>query len=245
MSEASSRVSENLDPGIVLQEVVDNARYLTGARYGALLTYDQSGDIRDFVTSGLSSQEYEAMNTLPQGLGLLGYINEIQEPLRLVDIASHPSSVGFPQNHPPMKTFLGMPIRHRGEHVGNIYLTEKEDGREFTSEDRDVLVMFASQAGVAISNARRYREEQQAKADLEALINISPVGVVVFDAKTGVLVSANEEVSRVFGQVTQVGSPLSEILDMVTLRRVDGSDHPDGRASHRESAENRRDRSCR
>ena len=125
LSEASRRVSENLDLSIVLQEVIDNARYLTGARYGALLTYEPSGSIKDFITSGLSPEEIELLNTSPQGLGLLGYMNEIRDPLRLTDIASHPSSVGFPENHPPMKTFLGMSIRHLGEHVGNIYLTEK------------------------------------------------------------------------------------------------------------------------
>ena len=205
LSEASLRVSENLDVNIVLQEVIDNARYLTGARYGALLTYEQSGAIRDFITSGLSPEEIELLNTSPQGLGLLGYMNEIREPLRLTDIASHTSSVGFPENHPPMKTFLGMSIRHLGEHVGNIYLTEKDGGREFTSEDQEVLVMFASQAGAAIFNARRYREEQQAKSDLQALINISPVGVVVFDASTVVLVSANDEARRVFWQTESDG----------------------------------------
>ena len=178
LSEASLRVSDTLDINTVLKEVIDNARDLTDARYGALLTYEQSGGIQDFITSGLSAEEIERLNVLPKGLGLLGYMNEIREPLRLADISSHPSSVGFPDNHPPMKTFLGMPIRHRGEHVGNIYLTEKGGGREFTGEDQDVLVMFASQAGAAIFNARRYREEQQAKADLEALVNISPVGVL-------------------------------------------------------------------
>ena len=81
--------------------------------------------MQDFITSGLSPQEIERLNTSPRGLGLLGYMNEIQAPLRLADISSHPRSIGFPENHPPMKTFLGMPIRHQGEHVGNIYLTEK------------------------------------------------------------------------------------------------------------------------
>ena len=226
LSEASRRVSENLDFKIVLQEVIDNARYLTGARYGALLTYEQSGSIQDFITSGLSRQEIELLNTSPQGLGLLGYMNEIREPLRLADISSHPSSVGFPENHPPMKTFLGMPIRHYGEHVGNIYLTAKDRGREFTSEDQDVLVMFASQAGAAIFNARRYREEQQARADLEALVNISPVGVLVFDGKTGDLVSANDETKRLVGELNARGRSLSQLLEVMALRRADGSDIP-------------------
>ena len=226
LSEASRRVSEDLDLNVVLQEVIDNARYLTNARYGALLTYEQSGDMQDFITSGMSPQEMERLNTSPRGLGLLGYMNEIQAPLRLADIASHPSSVGFPENHPPMKTFLGMPIRHRGEHVGNIYLTEKESGREFTSDDEDTLVMFASQAGAAISNARRHREEQQAKADLEALVNISPVGVLVFDAGTGDLISANDETRRIVGKLHTRDRSLKQLLQVVSLRRPDGSDIP-------------------
>ena len=226
LSEASLRVSETLDVNTVLREVIDNARDLTGARYGALLTYEQSGGIQDFITSGLSPEETERLKVLPKGLGLLGYMNEIREPLRLADISSHHSSVGFPENHPPMKTFLGMPIRHRGEHVGNIYLTEKEGGRKFTSEDQNVLVMFASQAGAAIFNARRYREEQQAKADLEALVNISPVGVLVFDGETGDLVSANDETRRIVGKLHAPGRSIGQLLEVMSLRRPDGSDIP-------------------
>ena len=226
LSQASLRVSETLDISTVLQEVIDNARDLTGARYGALLTYEQSGGIQEFITSGISAEELERLRVSPKGLGLLAHMNEIREPLRLADISSHPSSVGFPENHPPMKTFLGMPIRHRGEHVGNIYLTEKEGGRDFTGEDQDVLIMFASQAGAAIFNARRHLEEQQAKADLQALVNISPVGVLVFDAETGNLVSANDETRRIVGNVHAPGRSLSQLLEVMSLRRPDGSDIP-------------------
>ena len=226
LSDASRLVSESLDLDVVLQKVIDNARSLTGARYGALLTYELSGAMKDFITSGLSPTEIERLGTLPQGLGLLGYMNEIREPLRLSDISRHPKSVGFPDNHPPMKTFLGMPIRYRDEYVGNIYLTEKEGGAEFTSEDQDMLVMFASQAGAAISNARRYQEEHRARADLEALVNISPVGVVVFDARTGDLVSANDETRRLVGKLHAPGRSLTDLLAVMALRRADGSDIP-------------------
>ena len=224
LSEASRRVSENLDLNVVLQEVIDSARSLTGARYGALLTYEQSGGIQDFMTSGLSPEEIEHLKTLPQGLGLLGYMNEVREPLRLSDIAGHPSSVGFPENHPPMKTFLGMPVRHHGEHVGNIYLTEKEGGREFTSEDEEILVMFASQAGAAILNARRYREEQQAKADLEALLALSPVGMLVVDAATRKVVSVNKEARRIIG--VEAGIPLDQFRARASYSRPDGRELP-------------------
>ena len=226
LSEASRLVSESLELDVVLQKVISVARSLTGARYGALLTYEPSGNMQDFITSGLSPAEIERLDTLPQGLGLLGYMNEIREPLRLSDISGHARSVGFPDGHPPMKTFLGMPIRYRDEYVGNIYLTEKEGGAEFTSEDEDILVMFASQAGAAISNARRYQEEHRARADLEALVNISPVGVVVFDARTGDLVSANDETRRLVGKLNPPGRSLADLLTVLTLSRSDGSDIP-------------------
>ena len=227
LSEASRRVSEDLDVNVVLQEVIDNARYLTGARYGALLTYKQSGDIQDFITSGLSSEEIQLLNTSPKGLGLLGHMNEIREPLRLADIASHPSSVGFPENHPPMKTFLGMPIRHHGEHVGNIYLTEKDGGGEFTSEDQDTLVMFASQAGAAIVNARRYREEHQARANLEALLALAPVGMLVVDAVTRKVESVNKEAERIIG--IGAGVSIEEFRDKASYSLPDGRELPIGR----------------
>ena len=163
---------------------------------------------------------------MPKGLGLLQYLNEIEGPLRLAEIASHPSSVGFPKDHPPMTTFLGAPVRHRGERLGNIYLTEKEGGQEFTPEDEETLVMFASQAGMAIVNARRYSDEHRARADLEALVNISPVGVLVFDAKTGDLVSLNQESRRIVGGLRAPGRSQAEILSVLTFRRLDGREIP-------------------
>ncbi len=226
MADACLRIASNLDVDAVLQEVIDAARSLTGARYGALMSFDDSGDIRDLVTSGMTPGERRRMGALPRGLGLLGYLNEVPRPLRLRDIASHPRSVGFPENHPPMKTFLGAPIRHVGEPVGNIYLTEKEGGREFTPEDEDILVLFAAQAAMTIANALSFGAEQRARADLEALINISPVGVLVFDAKTGDLVSNNEETRRIVGWLKAPGRALSQLLEVMDLRTVDGRDIP-------------------
>ena len=157
LSEVSRRITESLDLDTVLQEVVDGARSLTGARYGAVGVFDDSGRVQDFITSGITPEERLLLGDLPKGLGVLGYLNEVREPLRLADLTRHPRSVGFPEGHPPMKTFLGAPIRHLGEPVGNIYLTEKEGGREFTPEDEEILVMFASQAAMAIGNALKHR----------------------------------------------------------------------------------------
>ena len=226
LSEASLRISRSLDLDTVLQEVIDGARSLTRALYGALVAFDDSGGIETLITSGITPEERPRFGDLPKGLGLLQYLNEIEGPLRLADISSHPRSVGFPEGHPPMRTFLGTPVLHLGERLGNIYLTEKEGGREFSLEDEETLVMFASQAGMAIVNARRYSDEHRAKADLEALINISPVGVLVFDAKTGDLVLLNQESRRIVRGLRAPGRSQAEILSVLTFRRPDGREIP-------------------
>ena len=226
LSEASLRISRSLNLDSVLQGVIDGACSLTRARYGALVAFDDSGGIETLITSGVTPEERPRFGDLPKGLGLLKYLNEIEGPLRLANIAGHPSSVGFPEGHPPMKTFLGTPILHLGERLGNIYLTEKEGGREFTLEDEETLVMFASQAGMAIVNAGRYSDEHRARADLEALINISPVGVLVFDAKTGDLVLLNQESRRIVRGLRAPGRSQAEILSVLTFRRPDGREIP-------------------
>ena len=226
MAEACIRISQSLDHKDTLQEVIDSARALTGARYGALVAFDEQGAISELFTSGLTAEEQLQLKDPPKGLGLLGYLNEVREPLRLRDIASHPRSVGFPEGHPPMRTFLGVPIRHMGAAVGNLYLTEKAGGRVFTQEDEDTLVLFASHASVVINNARIYEQEKRAKADLEALINISPVGVLVFDAKSGDLLSRNEETRRIVGKLNAPGHSLSQLFEVMSLRTADGHDIP-------------------
>ena len=226
LSAASLRINESLDFDTVLQGVIDSARSLTNARYGALIAFDQSGGIETLITSGITPEERPRFGDLPKGLGLLQYLNEIDEPLRLADIASHPRSVGFPKGHPSMKTFLGTPIRHLGQRLGNIYLTEKEGGREFSPEDEEILVMIASQAALVIANALRYQDEQRARADLQALVDISPVGVLIFDGKTRGLVSMNPETRRIVRGVHAPGHSLPELLSVLTFRRPDGREIP-------------------
>ena len=226
LSAASLRINESLDFDTVLQGVIDSARSLTNARYGALIAFDQSGGIETLITSGITPEERPRFGDLPKGLGLLQYLNEIEEPLRLADIASHPRSVGFPKGHPSMKTFLGTPILRLGQRLGNIYLTEKEGGREFSPEDEEILVMIASQAALVIANALRYQDEQRARADLQALVDISPVGVLIFDGKTRDLVSMNPETRRIVRGVHAPGHSLPELLSVLTLRRPDGREIP-------------------
>ena len=229
MSEVSRRITESLDLDRVLQEVVDGARSLTDARYGAVGVFDGSGQIEEFITSGLTPEQRRLLGSLPRGLGVLGYLNETQKPLRLADLTQHSRSVGFPDNHPPMKTFLGVPVRHLDRSVGNIYLTEKEEGLEFTAEDEEILVMFASQAAVAIVNALRHRDEQQSRDQVEterrrlaALVESSPVGVLVVDAKTRTFASVNKEAERILGVSPEPGSTLVRYHEVAIYRKTDG-----------------------
>ena len=163
LSEASLRINESLDPDTVLQEVMDNARALTGARFGAITTLDDQGGLLDFITSGLSPEERAAMLALSEGPRLFEYFSSVPGPLRLRDAADHTRALGFPEGQPPVGSLMGTPMRHQGEHVGNLYVAEKEGGGEFTPEDEETLVLFASQAALVVSNARRYRDERRAR----------------------------------------------------------------------------------
>ena len=223
LSEASLRINESLDLDTVLQQVVDSARSLTGARYGGIITLNESGQLQDFVTSGLTPEEHQVLLDLPEeGLRLFEFLSTHPEPLRLRDFSAHVRSRGITHDFMQVGAFLGTPICHRGTHVGNFYLAEKEDGRAFTDEDEETLGLFAAQAALAIANARQHRNEQRARADLEALIDTSPVGVVVFDAQSGQLVSINPEASRIVGDLLRPGRSLEQLLEVLTFRRADG-----------------------
>ena len=224
LSEASLRINESLDLDTVLQEILDSARTLTNAQYGVIATLDDSGQVEDSLFSGLTAEQSQQLSEMPGGLKIFEYLSNIPNPLRVPDFASYILSRGLPAFRPPtqMSAFLGAPIRHRGETVGNIYLGKRELGQEFTREDEETLVMFASQAALVIGNARRYRDEQRARADLETLINTSPVGVVVFDARTGMPVSLNQESKRIMGGLIEPECSVEQLLDMLTIRRADG-----------------------
>ena len=141
----------------------------------------------------------------------------------MADAPAYVRGLGFSTDRLPSKTFQGTPMRHGGVHVGNFYLVEKEGGAEFTDADEEVLVLFASQAASAIANARTYRAEQRARADLEALVETSPVGVVVFDVRTGNMVSLNREARRIVEGLRMPGRPVDELLRVLTCRRADGN----------------------
>src|SRR5215217_1658939 len=152
-----------------LQRIVELAAELTGARYGALGVLGRDGTITEFITTGVSEAERAAIGHIPHGRGILGVLISDAQPLRLHEIAQDPRSVGFPPNHPPMRTFLGAPVTARGQVYGNLYLTEKQGGEDFDAEDERALVLLAAQAGVAIENAYLYEEAHDRAQRLEAI----------------------------------------------------------------------------
>jgi signal transduction histidine kinase len=154
----------------VLQKIVELACEVADARYGALGVLAPEGDkIEDFVTHGITEEERRAIGSLPVGRGILGVLIEEAHPLRLRRIQDDPRSVGFPSNHPPMTSFLGVPVSVRGRVYGNLYLTEKRGELEFTEDDERAVVTLASQAGVAVENARLWEENARIQEELKRL----------------------------------------------------------------------------
>ena len=160
LDRATRAIAGELDLDRVLQLIVDSVRELVGARYAALGTFDTAGRIERFITSGMDAALRASIGPLPQGHGLLGTIIRDGATLRIPDIARHPESHGFPPNHPPMQSLLGVPIRVSGSVVGNFYLTDKEAAAEFGEDDQELVELFAGHAGIAIHNARLHQEVQ-------------------------------------------------------------------------------------
>jgi signal transduction histidine kinase len=158
---ATVAIAQELSLERVLQLIVDSVRPLVSARYAALGILDQSGRMDRFITSGIADETRRAIGHPPRGLGLLGVIIREARSLRVDDLGADPRSVGFPPHHPPMTTFLGVPVRVEGRAVGNLYLTEKEGGGTFSEDDEQLVETFARHAGLAIHNARMHEELRQ------------------------------------------------------------------------------------
>ncbi|MCZ7413187.1 MULTISPECIES: PP2C family protein-serine/threonine phosphatase [unclassified Streptomyces] len=166
-------IGSELDLRVVLHRIVTTAMDLVGARYGALGVLHASGDhLEEFITAGLSDEEYAALSGVdfPHGRGVLGQLIHHPEPLRVDDIPSHPSSVGFPPGHPPMRSLLGVAITVRGEIYGDLYLSERRDGRPFDQDDEDVVRALAGAAGIAIDNARLFGYMRESAAQFQRLL---------------------------------------------------------------------------
>ena len=228
-TEAMSQITASLEFDSVLKGVLDGARSLTGARYGSIFALDDSGALQLWLTSGLTPRQHEQFDGLAEGPALLAHLREIEEPRRFDDFHDYTESAGFaglrlplPMTGPVM--VLMAPLYSGSSCVGGIYLAGSETGAEFQKEDEEALSMFASRAEMVLANARRYRDEQRARAELATLVDTSPVGVAVLDANTGSAVLLNSEARRIVRTLGRSGARAEDLLELVTVRRADGSE---------------------
>ena len=192
-------LTAELDPEVVLDQLLGVAQELTGARYAAIGILDKRREVLDqFITKGIDEETHREIGELPHGRGVLGVLIRDPKPLRLADVGAHPESYGFPLAHPTMRTFLGVPIVVGGEAWGNLYLTEKANG-EFGQDDEDAAVTLAGWAAIAITNARLYADVRERRDDLQR-------------ANRGL--ETTTEITRALGGVTD----LDRVLELVAKR---------------------------
>ena len=216
--EAGRALTSELDPETLLTRVLDEAVELTGARYAALGVLDESREgLERFLTRGIDDAEHRAIGDLPRGRGILGLLIEEPRPLRLNEIGEHPSSYGFPSGHPPMSTFLGVPVLIRGRAWGNLYLTEKAGGTPFDADDEEAAVILAAWAGIAIENARLYGRVEERREELERSVRS-------FEATTAIAraIGAETRLDRVLELVVKRARALVDARAVALLLR-DGS----------------------
>jgi signal transduction histidine kinase len=209
-------VSE-LDLETVLNQVLETARDLTSARFAALGILDeQKGELERFLTVGLDDEVRRAIGPLPRGHGVLGELIRNPHPLRLPDVTQHPRSYGFPPGHPPMTSFLGVPISIRGEAYGNLYLTDKAGGEEFTESDEQLVVVLSEWAAVAIDNARLYENVERRRAELERAVRGLEATSAIARA-----VGFETELNRVLELTAKRGRAMSEARSFLVLLQED------------------------
>ncbi len=210
----------NLDAA--LRRIVELARELVGARYAALGIVGADGLLSDFITTGISDAEQEAIGPLPRGHGILGVLIREQQSLRLPNLGDDPRSSGFPPNHPPMTNFLGVPIRLGEEAVGNFYLTEKQGAEEFSDEDQQLVELLAQHAAVAVLNARRYTDTERQRQLLSAIIDHMPDGVTIRAAPRGELLATNDRARDLLGVATLPAAGIGTLEQSFRAERPSG-----------------------
>jgi signal transduction histidine kinase len=238
LNEAGLTLSAELDSASVLQKIVDLAAEVARARYAALGIFNENGEVVQFLTAGITQEQREKIGPLPRGRGLLGLLQDEQQPLRLKNIAEHPASVGFPKDHPPMASFLGVPILWRGRSVGNLYMTEKIGAAEFTSEDEDAIITLAAQAAIAIENARLYEqvgrisvleERQRIGMDLHdgSMQSLYGVGLLLEDVADRLPEAAEQVRAPIERAVQLLNGTIAEMRRYVMgLRPIRGAERP-------------------
>jgi signal transduction histidine kinase len=211
-------VLSDLDVDVVLERVLEAARELTGAEYAALGVLDRSqSELERFITAGVDELTRQRIGALPRGRGVLGELIEDPRPLRLADVGTHPHSYGFPAGHPPMRTFLGVPVRVAGRVFGNLYLTDKCDGNEFTAEDERALVRLAEFAGVAIDHARRYSGVDTQRSQLKQTVQALDATVQIARA-----VGGETDLEKILELVAKRGRALVSARGLVIEHERDG-----------------------
>ena len=229
------RINASLDLDTVLAEAVESARALTGARWGIIATVDEAGAPQDFLFSGFTPEEERALAAWPERAQLFAYFRHLPGPLRVADLSVHVRALGIEPAPMFSRSFQGTPMRHRGAGVGSFFLADKADGEAFTEADEATLVLFAQQAAAALANARAHREEQRTRADLEALVETCPVGVVVLDAAGGAPVSLNREARRILAGFGAAEAPPARLREALVCRRGDGREVTLGDLAHAET----------
>jgi GAF domain-containing protein len=202
-----------LDVESVLRNVLETARELTGARYAALGILDEGKqELERFVFRGIDEDTRRVIGPLPRGGGVLGELIRRPEPLRLADVTQHPRSYGFPPGHPPMTTFLGVPVVVRGEVYGNLYLTDKADGAEFDERDEHTTIVLAEWAAIAIGNARLYEDATRGRAELERVVHGLEATTTVARA-----VGFETDLDRVLELIVKRGRALVDARSLLVL----------------------------
>jgi signal transduction histidine kinase len=232
LDRATRAIAGELDLDRVLQLIVDSVRELVGSRYAALGTFDAKGRIERFITSGMDPETRAWIGAIPRGHGFLGLIIEENRPFRIPDINVDPRRYGFPPNHPPMTTFLGVPVSVKGRSVGNLYFTDKAGGGPFTEADEEVVEFFARHAGIAIENARLHElvaalavieERERIGKDLHDGIiqNIYAVGLSLEDVPDLMEEDPAEVVRRVERAIDSLHLAIRDIRNFIFGLRPD------------------------
>ncbi len=217
---ATRAISSDLTLDALLRRITQSACELVGAKYGALGVLGPDQELSDFLTVGIDDETRAHIGELPRGRGILGLLITDPHPLRLDDLNKHPQSVGFPAHHPPMHTFLGVPIRIGGQIYGNLYLTEKIQGGSFTADDEELLTALASAAGVAIDNARLYEAEQRRQRWLSASAEIARE-LLVGDADALSLIAARARTAAQ-ADLAALVIPVEGAADILRISAAEG-----------------------
>ena len=232
---ATIAISQELSLEPVLQLIVDSVRPLVGARYAALGIADPQGRMQRFITSGLDAETRRTIGQLPRGEGLLGVIIRDARTLIVDDIEADPRRAGFPAHHPPMRSLLGVPLHDEGHVVGNLYLTDKEDGASFGADDANLVETFARHAGLAIHNARVHAElgqlavledRERIAQDLHdgTIQSLYAVGLSLEDIAETIEADAPAPARRIDEAIDSIHASIADIREFITaLRAPDGS----------------------